>query len=217
MSLIKDLQEQTVVILAQGLKPSAFNQHWFIKNEIIKDESEISPNSIFTPDITKISASKFQVIVTPNQIQIAPSRDIDLQDCITNILVPILNKIENVLFSAIGLNWGWFVYDSDHSFQKFNKQFFFKDSFPLYSYFDQADARFGTYMSKSFLDSRLRLDVRPIRISDEKSHQNEKEFLFFRFNFHTDLTQDNKLSQLLEILSKWNEYSNEANSIINSI
>lgn len=217
MSLIKDLQEQTVVILAQGLKPSAFNQHWFIKNEIIKEESEISPSSIFTPDITRILATKFQVIVTPNQIQIAPSRDFDLKNCINDILIPILNKTEDVLFSAIGLNWGWFVYDSDNSFQEFNKRFLFKETLPLQSYFDQSDARFGTYMSKNFLDSRLKLDVRPIQIADERSPQNGKEFLFFRFNFHTNLNQECKLTQLLEILSRWDEYSNEVSSIINSI
>lgn len=140
------------------------------------------------------------------------------ENCINNVFKSIIQKT-NVLYSAIGFNSGWFISDSEALFSEFNRNFFTKEILksPLYDFFNEPNARFGTYMSKDFLGSRLKLDVKPIQVVDENSPLDGSEFLFFRFNYHKELEREDKHQQLIEILSKWNTYSEETHKIISSI
>lgn len=218
MPLNKDLQEQNIVVLAQGFKPSTFNQHWFIKNAIIDNESEFSPDSIISPDIAKIMTKEFLLIVTTEYMQFTVKKGIEFEHHIEKNLNSIISKTD-VLYSAIGFNSGWFIYDSGVSFSEFNRNFFNnKDSkIPLHNFFNEPNAKFGTYMSKDFLGSRLKLDVKPIQVVDERSHLYGSEFLFFKFNYHKELDSEDKHKQLLEILLQWKNYSEETHKIISSI
>lgn len=218
MSLTKDLNEQNIIILAQGFKPSSFNQLWFLKNKIITDESEFSSDSIITPDIAEIIFKEFSLIVTPEQMLFVVKDELVFDNYVRNILIPIINKTEDVLYSAIGFNSAWLVSDLSIPFPEFNKTFLRKEisKNPLYNFFNGVDARFGTYMSKEFLDSRLKLDIKPVLVSREKP-QNNSEYLYFRFNYHRDLDNENRHKQLIDVLSTWNIYSKEVTNIISSI
>lgn len=214
MSLIKELKGQTVVILAQTFNPSVFNQHWLIKNEFIKDE-DIS-NSIFTPGITQLVTPAYNLIVVPEQLQFIQNNvNIKFEESLKNCLNPIIEKLQEVPYTAVGINFTWIIEDTEKKINQLSKEFFYIDESNIFNSFSSSDARFGSYMSKDFLNSRLKLDVKPINIKENNSIK--KEFIQFAFNFHIDLSVENCAQELLISLSNFSLFFAEANRIIKSI
>ncbi len=217
MATKQKLLSQNVVIVTQDVSTTMFNQYWFIHNGIFSPE-EILADSIFVPGLTNLSTQECNLIITPNQFQFNVKSDDSTtgRKCITERLMRIVEKVSGagIQMKAIGLNFIWKIFEENIDIPQFSKRLFYLPSSHLHQVFDVKDARFGTYVSKDFLQSRLKLDIKPV-ISDGTGEPNE--FILAAFNFHRDLTIDNgeqSTVELLEQLKSWNLYYDESARIV---
>ena len=217
MATKQKLLSQNVVIVTQDVSTTMFNQYWFIHNGIFSPE-EILADSIFVPGLTNLSTQECNLIITPNQFQFNVKSDDSTTSCkcITERLMRIVEKVSGagIQMKAIGLNFIWKIFEENIGVPQFSKGLFYLPSSHLHQVFDVKDARFGTYVSKNFLQSRLKLDIKPV-ISDGTGEPNE--FILAAFNFHRDLTVDNSKQltvELLEQLKSWNLYYDESARLV---
>ena len=188
-----------------------------VHNGIFSPE-EILADSIFVPGLTNLSTQECNLIITPNQFQFNVKSDDSTTSCkcITERLMRIVEKVSGagIQMKAIGLNFIWKIFEENIGVPQFSKRLFYLPSSHLHQVFDVKDARFGTYVSKNFLQSRLKLDIKPV-ISDGTGEPNE--FILAAFNFHRDLTVDNSEQltvELLEQLKSWNLYYDESARLV---
>lgn len=204
---------QNVVIVSDGINTASFSQFWFIQNGIFKQE-DILPDSIFAPGLTNLSAIDCNILIVPNQIQFTiKSDDIAFaKECITKRLLPIVRTISTMHLKAMGLNFTWRI-NAQENIPIFSKRIFCNQASNLSSAFNDDNARFGTYMSKDFNGTRLKLDIKPV-IINENGRINE--FILAAFNFHRDINAStNELDVIISILSDWDVYGVESQTITN--
>lgn len=218
MATKQKLLSQNVVIVTQDVSTTMFNQYWFIHNGIFSPE-EILADSIFVPGLTNLSTQECNLIITPNQFQFNVKSDDSTTSCkcITERLMRIVEKVSGagIQMKAIGLNFIWKIFEENIGIPQFSKRLFYLPSSNLHQEFDVGNARFGTYASKDFLQSRLKLDIKPV-ISDGRTGD-PNEFILASFNFHRDLTIDNSeqsTTELLEQLKSWNLYYDESARLV---
>ena len=202
---------QNVVIVSDGINTASFSQFWFIQNGVFKQD-EILPDSIFAPGLTNLSAIDCNILIVPNQIQFTiKSDDILLaKECITKRLLPIVQTISTMHLKAMGLNFTWRI-NAQENIPIFSKRIFCNQASSLSSVFNDDNARFGTYMSKDFKGTRLKLDIKPV-IINENGRANE--FILAAFNFHRDISvSTNELDSIISILNNWDIYGCESKEI----
>ena len=194
----KNLIEQTVVIVAEFFNPSVFNQYWFIKEGILKEE-DIQTESLFVPGITHIQSNKFNMLIVPEKIQI--TLKCDDEEEVYNIISIILTKVTQyqteIPYKALGINFCWKLEPND-SVSIYSRNVFCNKEIELYKAFNEENARFGAYMSQNYKNARLKLDIKPILLIN-------KECMICNFNFHHDVSNANDIinNQLF-----WKEYLN---------
>lgn len=213
MTLVKELKVQSIVVLAQSFNPSVFNRHWLIKNNFIEEES-VLPNSIFVPGVTQLSTKKFNLVVVPEQLQFnIGHQSVNLDDEIKNTLLPIIEKLQEIPYKAVGLNFNWFVNDSEKSIKELCQELFFISESKLFQKFETENSRFGSYMSMDFGKSRLKLDIKPVNSLEIKTKESS-EYIQFAFNFHIVLKLDDSAKELIDTLKQWSNFKNESKKII---
>ncbi|MBU0652030.1 MAG: hypothetical protein KKG96_04030 [Proteobacteria bacterium] len=204
-----------VVIIARQFNPSIISQYWLIKNGIFTEE-EILPDSIFSPVIANVHSRDCQVLVLPEQLQFTSTlADPAAQELLISKLGKIVQALPHTPFVAAGLNFSWQVYDEDvASNAALGRKLFFRDDSLLYKFFDVDDARFGSYMSRDILGCRLKLDIKPVTVPRPEGTSNR---LHFGFNFHLQLTEDDKAESILKLFQKWDEAKETAISLMKQI
>ena len=100
------------------------------------------------------------------------------------------------------------------SLSNLSRKLFFRADDPLCQAFNTEDARFGSYMSKDVIGCRLKLDVKPVTIN---LPEGTIERLQFAFNFHRELTENNGVDGIVDLLTKWDSAQKMAFDIVNSI
>ncbi|MBK8806611.1 MAG: hypothetical protein IPO21_08185 [Bacteroidales bacterium] len=214
MALEKELKLQSIVILAQSFNTSVFNRHWLVKNNFV-EESEIQQNSIFVPGISQIVTRKYNLLVVPEQLQFNVGFDsINFGVEIQNTLLPIIQKLQEIPYRAIGINLSWFIKDTEKDIKTLSKEHFFIEKSTLFQNFDTNNSRFGTYLSKDFNNTRLKLDIKPVNMLDDLSRP-VSEHILCSFNFHLDLKPDNSAEELIETINKWGTFKEESQRIVN--
>jgi len=216
---LKEQISENVVIVAKNLNPSLFSQLWLIKQGIVSEEG-LMGNCVFTPFVTQVFTTDFQLFVVPEQLQFTLSdKSKDNSELIKDKLGSIIQKIPHTPYVAIGTNFHWKVApDLPTGFVEFMRNLFMKQSIPLYSQFSESDARFGAYLSKDIFGSRLKLNVTPVRTIKGGKQNGSDEFFQFAFNYHLDLVDtEQAVDKMLEFLEKWNamkRYSEDILSIV---
>ena len=210
-----EMNPANVVIIARQFNPSIISQYWLIKNGIFTEE-EVQPDSIFSPVIANVHSRDCQVLVLPEQLQfMSQLADQSGQELLISKLGKIVQALPHTPFVAVGLNFSWQVYDEDDaSNAALGRKLFFRDDSLLYKFFDVDDARFGSYMSRDILGCRLKLDIKPVTVPCPEGTSNR---LLFGFNFHLQLTEDDKAESILKLFQKWDEAKETAVSLMKQI
>lgn len=210
-----EMNPANVVIIARQFNPSIISQYWLIKNGIFTEE-EIQPDSIFSPVIANVHSTDCQVLVLPEQLQFTSKlADQSGQELLISKLGKIVQTLPHTPFVAVGMNFSWQVYDDDDASNAvLGRKLFFRDDSPLYKYFDVDDARFGSYMSRDIMGCRLKLDIKPVTVPCPGGTSNR---LLFGFNFHLQLTEEDKAESILDLFQKWDEAKETAVSLMKQI
>ncbi|KKL77597.1 hypothetical protein LCGC14_2033330, partial [marine sediment metagenome] len=112
------------------------------------------------------------------------------------------------------LNFNWQVdIDDADDFVAFSRALFFRNN-PLYDRFDQADGRFGGYLSKEMCGARLKLDIKPITVGPPSERV---ERLLFAFNVHKDVGGDTAVKEIEEMVGRWNDALDQTSAIVASL
>ncbi len=202
------------VVLVGEFKASLFDKYFFIKNNITT-EDDILEDSIFTPEISRLITSELHVTIMPHQVvinDIQQNSDIVRATSIAKIIV----GTSNLVASAMGINLHWFLFgDKNENIIHLTKDLFFNREEKISkNFFDTDDAAYGLYLSKTFKDARLKLEIKPATLSRIEDNIEEK-VLTFVFNYHIDLNNDEDNNKLiLSVLDESSQYYEESQRII---
>jgi hypothetical protein len=211
----KTLVGHSVVIINTGINPSSFNSYWLVTNGILEEE-ELSNEHIFTNQVVEINGDNYGLTITGNSFQIRAKNEIsDLDKCVNDKLEKIIDATSNTIYISAGVNFNWIVEPKGSDFKKLSRDLFFKADSDIFSFFDENDATFGSYMSKDFDDARLKLDIKPVYLNQDLI--NKKGAIHFNFNFHYDIPENDRSNKLKEFIKKWEVFYAEAKRIIDNL
>ena len=206
--------QANVVIIARQFNPSIISQHWLIKNNILA-EDDFEDGSVFSPVMVNVQSTVCHILVLPDQLQFSPKTNSESEQALLNSkLGDIIKLLPHTPFVAAGINFSWHVNRNDMSLSTLSRKLFFRADDPLCQAFNTEDARFGSYMSKDVIGCRLKLDVKPVTIN---LPEGTIERLQFAFNFHRELTENNGVDGIVDLLTKWDSAQKMAFDIVNSI
>jgi hypothetical protein len=202
-----------VVITSTALSPSMFSQIFFVKNNVIA-ENEFLEGSIFSDQFCQVSTKEFHFISFQGanmQFSLRLGSDVGGQ-FVADKLMSIVRGLGPIRFAAVGINFGWLEGADEPAVNAIGRRLFFNRGQIPYTHFDGPDARFGAYMSKDFLGTRLKLDMQPVIALLPPAHPAHK--FSFAFNFHKELGADNSADSIGELLSRWDELKQYSLTIV---
>lgn len=218
MSLIRELKIQTLVILAKrpaGFKPSEFNQYWLDVNKVIPADS-LKKLSTFSPLLVQAISDKVSLVVTRDQIQIAPTSPEIFKEIITVNSVALIKAMDDIALNGMGLNFNWYLRDDQVGYEVLSSKYFLNEKNPATKFFNNGNQMFGNYMSKDIdADIRLKLDIKPIQLYDIKEKKSLKT-IQFAFNFHSNMKGENQKEKLLDILANYDKWLKITSDITDS-
>ena len=200
-----------VVVAARQYNPSILSQIWLVDNGIVPRDG-FREGCIFTDMLVQVQSDQFVFNVVPNQLQFAPTERDNEQDVIVEKVGRIIRTLPHTPFSAVGLNFNWLAIADDEAVRDLSRQIFFRPETTIHRAFDLPDSRFGGYLSKDSLGARLKLDVKP-GFGANAADGERRDFLQFQFNYHLDVTGDNRVNQIEQLLGRWDEAREQASDI----
>lgn len=210
--MIINIVNATAVIVAQQFNPSIITQLWLVKNEILS-ENDFREGCITSPMVSQINSREFSLLTLPDRLQFIPNDAAgENGSLVTTKLGNIVSRLPHTPYSGIGFNFTWHLDPEKTGIKEFTKSIFYRET-PLFREFGTEDARYGGYLSKNALGCRLRLDIKPITISAPI----KKEYLQFAFNFHRNLTTENRAEEILSLLNRWDEAKNLSSQIVRTV
>lgn len=175
---------QNVVVVAQNLNPTIFSQIWLVRNSIFQEDDLQGPNNIFTAAAVNIDTTDLSLLVMPERLQVAMKAD-DMSMA-SKKLELIISALPHTPYRAIGFNFNWIIEPKNAAtYASDVRKMFLADGNPLRSVFSDDNARFGSYLSIDKFDMRLKLDIKPSFLNNEKTI----EALAVSFNYHKDAEQ----------------------------
>lgn len=211
------LIDSNVVVVANQFNPSVFSQLWLTKHGLATEEEVGGEECAFTNVFAQVITPRYALVVTPNHLQlmVRPGAE-KQQELVAEKISKIVELLPHTPFTAIGLNFRYHARPEKCDVHSLTRGLFFVGESPLHKAFDVADARFGGYLSKNVLGSRLRLEVKPVIAPFEEGSKPE-DLLLLGFNFHHELTSGNTGDAIKTIVAKWNQARNEAQTIADAV
>ncbi len=206
-----ELVNASAVIVGHDVNLSIFRPPWLRDQKILSDE-ELAGDVVITPLMVRIPAPTFELLILPDRVQVRPSDDPGkAQSDILRVLGGIVSTLPHTPFTAIGLNFDYLMTPEEHAeFQSWNK-----DSFAAPFSVDvigsaQEEARFGAYYSFDTLEMCLKADLKPVRRTEQPEggilkSSTGPEAMLGKFNFHRDLKERPGVSEILQVLGRWND------------
>ncbi len=201
------------VVVAHRFNLTAANQYWLVKEGIV-DEGDFAEGTIFSDAVVQARTSKFHMLLLPDQLQFVPIvADDQEQEIVTGRLGKLVRLLPHIPYKGLGLNFTWHLTPPDGDTNRMTRELFFVPDRPLFRSFAEENARYGGYLSKDFNGFRLKLDVKPITVAEERGPEHRVQFAF---NFHRDLGK-NPAQEIQDSLTLWNELRAETERIIDSV
>lgn len=202
----------SIVIINTGIEPQNFNSYWLVKNDLIEEE-ELSNENVFSKHFVHLNGEYYDILINGNSIQFQlKNNNFDKIELLIKKIQLFNAKVQNTINISMGINFNWILDLQKGEYVDLSKRLFYNATNPIHQLFQDDKSCFGSYISKDFGKSRLKLDIKPILLSNDFKDGT----LNFNFNFHFDFNDENR-KDLDEILDSWNLYFEEAKKIINSI
>ena len=214
-----ELVNASAVIVAHDVNLSIFKPLWLVRQSILSEE-DVADHSVISPGLVRIPAPRFELLVLPDRVQLRPARDSEqAQSDLLRILGGIVSALPHTPFTAIGLNFDYKITpEGDVAFEAWDRRQFGAPFSLAAIDEEQEDARFGAYFSCNALQMRLNADIKPMRAPDKTEAKNapsatSEEVIRGKFNFHRDLTQSPAVSEILEVLGRWDAAASFAETL----
>lgn len=207
---VRTLAAANVVITANTFNLSIFNQLWLERHGIFTEGELTSAENVFLPVVVQVSAENCHLLIVPERLQMTLKTPDNPE--------PVLEKVRSIVhllpetpYTAIGLNAIWNLsMDEGDSVSDFTRRNFAVPGHPLYDYFSDQDAKFGTYVSKPFGSFQLRGDIKPIIIVPTGT-----EMVQLSFNYNLDLQPGgDNIGAITGALAQWADAFQETQTIM---
>lgn len=198
--------ESNIVIIGD-FKPSVFDKLYFIKRNLI-NEDDFLESTVCTPSFCKIETNDLIIIIESKKIVIIlkNGKNKDLRTLADNF---ISEGSSNVI--VVGFNFKWIIF-LDEIYSHTKSRFFSNTNTSLNNHFNTDNTAYGTYMSRDFNNSRMKLEVKP-NILKQVNNSQQKNILMFDFNFHIESTKNNPMFK--ESLNDYKSYQDMALKTMN--
>lgn len=206
------LTNGNVVITAEQFNPSIVSQIWLAKDGLVR-EDEFGEGCIFAGTVSQVRTRDFDLLVIPQRAQFEPHVEPDhRQQLICEKLGLLVQRLPETPYRALGFNLVWQLVPQESAIEAVSRRLFFVPEGPIHRFFDVADGRFGSYLSKDSLGFRLKLTALPVTI--ETPTQERENAIALNFNFHFDLPeQGDPVKSILSMLGRWNDAVAESSQI----
>jgi hypothetical protein len=201
-------RDNNIVIVLSFIDPLNFGETWYIKNDIFSVNEIQSGKSLLAPEASQVNTKDLIVQITPTQLAIF------FQNGFNPEVIDKLKKLVNKLFEnnttlqviAIGANHSFESEDLANP-SKTTTQLHSVPGIKLHELLKGDNMRYGSYISKDYLNTRLRIDIKPY-MKDAKNKNNER--LKVSFNYHKDLDNQNRMAEIygfIDSLKEFRDYS----------
>lgn len=202
-----ELVNKNAVVTANRFNLSLVSQLWLVRNGVVGEDEWEGPG-IFTPAFIQFGTSKYEVLLMEERLQLTLQSDTGTEGAaVRKVVGQIVRMLPHTPYTGVGLNFTWHLKVPD-KIREVSRRLFFRDTGPLGSLFDCADARYGGYYSKDVLGMRLKLNGLP-SILDRG--EGKEELIQFAFNYHLDAATPEKV---LEGLENWDAARSDAERIV---
>jgi hypothetical protein len=208
------LINRNIVVTSPAIAQGIFTQLFFMRCGAVA-ENEFQEGCVFLDQMCQVNAPGFTFIAPPAGIvQFTPNSEAgdDDQELLIGKFMPIIRAMGETPFAAVGLNFTWHECENEPEVIDISRRLFFRQDIIPFTYFTDADARFGSYMSTDFEVARMKLDIKPIYIG--RANEPHTHRLSFSFNFHRELPAENAADSIEEVVRIWNDAMNHSRSII---
>jgi len=178
-------RQAAVVMVGNKFNLPIFKELWLLENNII-EKDEFGPESFFTPLAIQVPTPSFDLLIVAERLQVLLSKDFtSMQKIFQRVVVGIIQALPHTPVTGLGINFEFdIVVDSNHSFCERSKQLFVPTQSPFAEEFSDESSRYGSYLSKDAFGGRLRLDIKPVKLTEESS---SPERIRLSFNLHKDI------------------------------
>jgi hypothetical protein len=207
------LSNSNVVIVAHHFNPTITDQVWLVQYGIV-NQDELAGPYVFTDMLVQVPTRNFHLLIVPDRCQLTPSPEVsDQQALIVDRLGRLVGLLPHTPYRAIGLNFNFQFSPANGDIEAFGKTRFFVRESPLHGLFADQGSRFGSYLSKTFHNGRLKLDIKPAKITTADA---QYEVMQFAFNFNLELPKEDKVTTLKDFLNRWNEAAKVAHDTVHA-
>lgn len=220
---MKNLSNSNIVIVASNFDLSIFNLFWFVEQGIIAKDDIDFKSSIFAPQAVVLDTKKMMLQILPNHI-ICTVKDLSSATSYAlHNLINLLNKAPAAPYQAMGVNFAWDLLGDENTdiWQSTSFLFGLQEKSPLKAAFATSDSLFGYYASKNSNGFRLKLDIKPMRLPNDKdAAADPKHIIRCSFNYHYDLAFNQITPQDIAnslIKDKWQCLFDESSKIAASL
>jgi hypothetical protein len=214
------LFEANIVLVANELNVSIFNQLWLVRNGVL-EEGDFGPGTVISPPAVVIPTPHFQLTFIADRVQVEFTDDLSGADAARIAVEKILQKLPHTPFVALGVNFvlGQGVHGKD-SFAAWNQRLFMAPSLAELPLGDRA--RFGAYFSFDEEGFRAKVDVKPVPAAQfsflsQTPFANDAEMMVSHVNFHRDLPRETAAQDAIQSLNQWPKLFAKAKSIAESL
>ena len=199
--------EITSVLAGSSFNVPIFRQNWLVDNQVLAEE-DFSGEDYFTPVAVNVRNDNFTFLVVPERIQLQIVNNFDnAQQKVQQVVGEISKLLPHCPVVGMGLNFTFFITaQNTDSFVEKCRSLFVCEGNPAIGYFSNDDARFGAYYSVDAFDSRIRLDIKPIKLVD----QGDEDCLRLSFNAHRNISS---MTSVQPMLDQWNDIYGFVNEI----
>ena len=209
-----ELKHRNVVLVANQINPTIFQQPWMIKREILLDEE--AKEFIQTPVFVQATTNSFELLVVSERVQIAFASEVSenqVSELTSTRLGNLVNALPETPYTAVGFNFNYHIEINRSDTPQITRDLFAGESSALSKIISNDRDMFGAFAITKTDHGELNLEVRPAMLENS----NDRDVLVFKFNFNHDLKSFNdtkKIEQIHQTLSRWNDASSHAHQLI---
>lgn len=197
-----ELKNCNVVVIANIFNLSIINTVWLFKNNIFSEDDLKGSTSL--PVFVEVKSKKFHFTLVPERLQysIDPKME-NPKESIDSKIGTFIRTLPHTPYTACGLNFIYHVKPEKGDLYALSRSLFCNERSRLFEDLDTDDVRFGGYFSRDLIETKFRLDAKPVKINQPQ--EKDKEVLQFSYNFNISLSPDDDYHSIISLFEKWDQ------------
>lgn len=204
----------SIVVIADSHNPTILHPSFLISNNIVNSEDEILDGFICTPPFSHLKLkNEITFVIELSKFQII---DDNIGDCFSHSQIPrmakkYLDTLKHVNYTAIGINY-YSIFLTKNTDDLMINKFIKKSNWNSDSLHPNLAMIKLAYPSIHATTLNLKLESGNIKKRSEKF-----DGIIIEGNFHKDLSSDNPVDQLIDMIDNYSDYSEEFHNKCNTI